>query len=79
MRRIRPRAELDIGRGGEISRSLDLGSGAVERSCPRAESCFERGREIAPEGQSARLVVLGVPSEGETEMASTFPIIDFGV
>jgi hypothetical protein len=56
--------EAEFGRGGNFAQGSNLTSGEAERLCPWAESCFGRGREIAPKGQSARLVVLGVPSEG---------------
>jgi hypothetical protein len=70
-RSIHPRVELEVGRGGAITRRLDPGLGEAERLCPWAESCFRRRREIAPEGQSARLVVLGVPLEGGRQHAHT--------
>jgi hypothetical protein len=35
-RRIWLRTELDVGRGGEIARRLDLGSGEAERLRPKA-------------------------------------------
>jgi hypothetical protein len=70
-RRIRPRAEPDVGRGREITQRLDPGSGKAERLHPRAESCFGRGREIAHEGQSALFVVLDVPLEDGRQRAHT--------
>jgi hypothetical protein len=62
--RTRSRAGPNVGRGGEIARRLDPGSGEAEKSHPRAGFFFGRGEEIAPEGPSSRLVLLGVPSEG---------------
>jgi hypothetical protein len=49
-------AEAELGRGGELARGLSLGSG---------------NGEVAPEGSPARLVVLGVPSEGVRRRART--------
>jgi hypothetical protein len=62
--RTRSRARLDVGRGEEIAWRLDTGLGEAEKLCPQARFFFRRGEEIAPEGPSARLVVLGIPSEG---------------
>jgi hypothetical protein len=61
-------AEAKLGRGGEFTRGPNLSSGEAEKSlevwargqarqklCPRAELCFGRGGDFAPEGQSALL------------------------
>jgi hypothetical protein len=44
---------------------------ARRRICPRAELGSGRGGELAPEDSSARLVVLGIPSEGVRWYART--------
>ena len=43
---------------------MELGLAKAKRLHPWVESCFGRGGENASKGQSALLVVLGVPSEG---------------
>jgi hypothetical protein len=44
---------------------------ARRRTCSRAKLEVGQGREVAPEDLSARLVVLGVPSEGVRRRAHT--------
>jgi hypothetical protein len=44
---------------------------ATWRTCPRTEPEVRRGRAVVPEGSSARLVALGVPSEGVRRCART--------
>jgi hypothetical protein len=41
------------------------------RTCLRAEPGVERGGAVAPEGSSARLVILSVPSKGVRRRAHT--------
>jgi hypothetical protein len=44
---------------------------ARRRTCSRAELGVRQGRGVAPKDPSARLVVLGVPSEGVRRRART--------
>jgi hypothetical protein len=44
---------------------------ARQRTYPRAEPGVKRGGAVAPEGTFARLVVLGIPSEGSRRHART--------
>jgi hypothetical protein len=70
-RRIRSRVELNVGPGGKGAQRLDPRSDEAEMLCQRAGSYFGRGGEIAPGCPSARLVVLGFPSEGVMRHART--------
>jgi hypothetical protein len=73
--RNHPKAGPRVEQGGEFTRGLNLSLGEVEKSLegwargrarqrnhPWAGLCFGRGGDFAPEGQSALLVILDVPS-----------------
>jgi hypothetical protein len=62
--------EAELGRGREPARGLSLMSGEVEK-LPEGWTRGRQGRDVAPEAPSARLVVLGIPSEGVRRHART--------
>jgi hypothetical protein len=65
-----PEAKLRVGRGGEITRGLDLASGEAE-IVPEGWSRRRARWRFAPEGRSALPIILDVPSRDGRRRART--------